>query len=76
MRLERSIDQDMRDLNPLLVQFLANEKDPMAFERFLLGAHQRNAVLLRATQDPLQTIAKHRLARDSIIADASAFVAG
>ena len=76
MRLKRSIGQDVRDLNPTLVQFVSNEKGPMAIERFLLGAHQRNAVPVCATQDPLQSITKPWRARDQIITNAAVFIAG
>ena len=76
VRLKSSVGQNMRDINTAFIEFVSDEKRPMAVKRFLLRAHQCNTIVRRAAHDPLQTIEKARRARETIVADATVFVTG
>lgn len=74
MRLEPSVRQGMRDINSTLVEFMSDEKRPVAVKRLFLRAHQRNAAFLCATPDPLQALSKERRLRETVVTDAAALV--
>ncbi len=76
MRLKPSVGQDMRNIDSSPIEFVSDEKRPMAVKRFLLRAHQCDAVLLRTAHDPLQAVAKLRCAREAVITNAAVFVTG
>lgn len=75
MRLKRLVGPYVGDIDSKLIQLMPNEKRSMALERLLFRAHQCDAVFLGTTHDSLQTTAKTRGARESVVANVAAFVA-
>ncbi len=58
VRFQPSVRQNMVDLNAAFVELVPDKQRTVTMKRFLLGAHQRDAVCLSATHDPSQAVAK------------------
>ena len=76
VRFEPAVEKDMRDIQATLVERACDEKRPMAVEGLLLGAHEHNTMLRRASYDPLETLTETLRLRYTVVADAPLFVTG
>lgn len=62
MGFEATVSEDMRNLQPKLLERAGDQQRPVAMERILLRAHQRQTMLRRAAQDAPDSLAVERCA--------------
>ena len=65
----------MRHIDALLMEGTGDEERPVAVERLLLRAHERNPVPRSAIHDAGQSAAERFRRRDAVVADAPVLVA-
>ena len=65
----------MRDIDPLLVERAGDEERPVAVERLLLRAHERDPVPRGTIHDTVQSAPERFRRRDAIVVDTSLLVA-
>ena len=75
MRFEVSIGQDVSDGDARFVEHASDQQRPVAVQRFLFGAHERDATFSGPADNPRDTVAKAARASHAFIGDTTSLVA-
>ena len=76
VRLEVAVPENVRDFHPLPRESEGDEPRPVAAERVFFGAHERDPVLLRPPDHPVEPFPERFRLPDALVVDAAALVAG